>query len=152
MKIIKIYVKNADIFAEVAKTTAYAGAKTDSGDPATTFDRVATVDPDENLLERYRQMACSELIDALRAFVTGADFSGPTLSLTLEVSGSYDDSLTRSVETDIFSFIVAAISARWFRVTWPAKAGEYGEEARGFITEATRKLYHRRRPMRIKQN
>lgn len=150
MKIIKISIKNSDVFSEVAKTTAYTGAKAETDDPGGLFDRVATVSPDEELLERYRQMACSELIDALRMFVTGADFSGDSLMMTLEVSGSYDDSMTTSVITDIFSFLVAAISSRWFRVAWPAKAAEHEAECIRFLTETTRKLYHRKRPRRVK--
>lgn len=116
------------------------------------IDRVATIEEDRELLARYRDMACSELIEHLRNFVTKADFSGETLEMTLEVSGSYDDSFTSSLLTDIFSFIVASIAGRWFRITWKERAGEYEQEAERLVSEAIRKLYHRKRPRRELKN
>lgn len=146
MKYINISVKNSDLYAEIAKTTAYAGAKSPEGE--TVFDRVATVGQDEELLARYRLSAASSLVDHLRAFVTGADFAGDSINLKLEVSGAYDDTLTASVATDAFNYLVSDISARWFRITMPGKSSEYEADARASLSELTRKLYHRKRPQR----
>lgn len=77
-----------------------------------------------------------------------ATILGATLSLTLEVSGAFDDSLSPSVATDIFSFLVASVAARWFRITWPGRSGEYLTESENILSEIIRKLYHRRRPVR----
>lgn len=148
MKYIELAIRNADIFKELAKVTAYAGAKSDSDALADVVDRVATVKEDDELLSRYWEMACSGLVDRLKSFVTGADFAGDTLTLQLEVSGSYDDSMTPSLRTDIFSYLVADIAARWFRIAWQEKAEAYIVEADRLLTEAERKLYHRRRPVR----
>lgn len=148
MKYIELAIRNADIFKELAKVTAYAGAKSDSDALADVVDRVATVKEDDELLSRYWEMACSGLVDRLKSFVTVADFAGDTLTLQLEVSGSYDDSMTPSLRTDIFSYLVADIAARWFRIAWQEKAESYVSEAARLLTEAERKLYHRRRPVR----
>ena len=152
MKTIKIAIKNADIFQELAKMTAYTGAKSDSNALPDVFDRVATVKEDNELLSRYWETACSGLVDRLKSFVTVADYSGDSLSLQLEVSGSYDDSLTPSLRTDIFSYLVADIAARWFGITLPEKAESYGSEASRLLTEAERKLFHRKRPVRRMHN
>ena len=152
MKTIKIAIRNADIFKELAKVTAYAGAKSDSDALSEVVDRVATVKEDDELLSRYWEMACSGLVDRLKSFVTVADYSADSLLLQLETSGAYDDSLTPSLRTDIFSYLVADIAARWFRITWQEKAESYAGEASRLLTEAERKLYHRRRPVRRMHN
>lgn len=148
MKTINISFTNVDIFQELAKTTAYTGVKNESDDTGAVINRVATVEEDSCLLQRYWEMACSELIEKLKRFVTSAVSNTDSLSLTLETSGAYDDSLTPSLKTDIFSFLVASIAARWFRMVWKERAEEYCLEATAKLTEAERKLYHRKRPER----
>ena len=41
-----------DVYEEVAKTTSYAGAKTDD---ATAYDKIFTTDADKEMLERFWQ-------------------------------------------------------------------------------------------------
>ncbi len=148
MKYINLSFTNAEIFQELAKTTAYTGVKNESEDAATAFNRVATVEEDSGLLQRYWEMACSELIEKLKRFVTSAVNTSDRLTLSLETSGAYDDSLTPSLKTDLFSFLVASIAARWFRMVLKERAEEYGREASAKLTEAERKLYYRKRPQR----
>ncbi|MDE5714102.1 MAG: hypothetical protein K2I16_10880 [Muribaculaceae bacterium] len=148
MKYIQLTIRNADIFQELNKITAYSGAKNESNASSDTIDRVTAVQEDLVLIDRYREMACSSLVDSLKEFVSSADFSGDALQLTLEASGAYDDALTPALRSDIFSFITADIAARWFAMTWKEKCEEYKNEALKFLADAGRKLHHRLPPRR----
>lgn len=116
------------------------------------YDRVATVEEDCQLLERYCDVACSELLEKIKEFVTEVDFSGESINLTLETSGFYDDSLTPSLQTDLFAYLVASISMRWFRITLPERAAGEEMEAARMLEKALSKLYHRRKPERKSKN
>lgn len=148
MKYIELTIRNADIFLELNKMTAYTGVKTESNASNALYDRIVTAGEDSDILERYRGMACSELVERLKEFVVSADSSDESLTLRLCVSGAYDDILTPSLRTDIFMFITANIAARWFRLTFPEKADEYKEEAERLLGDAVKKLFHRKRPTR----
>ena len=142
MKTITLTLSKRDIFNEIGKSTAYTGAKSDSDANNLLYDRVATVEEDCQLLERYCDVACSEFLEEIKEFVTEVDFSGESINLTLETSGFYDDSLTPSLQTDLFAYLVASISMRWFRITLPER------EAARMLEKALSKLYHRRKPER----
>lgn len=148
MKTITLTLRKRDIFNEIGKSTAYTGAKSDSDANNLLYDRVAIVEEDTQLLDRYCDIACSELLEEIKEFVTQVDFSGENIDLTLETSGFYDDSLTPSLQTDLFAYLVASISMRWFRITLPGRAAEQQTEAARMMEKALSKLYHRRKPTR----
>lgn len=143
-----IIVLKADIMKEVEKTTTYTGNKTEVANQAVFHDRVATTSTDSDLLQRYWRDACAHLVDSLRAFIVNAQFGQETLRLTLEVSGSYDEALTPAVENGIFSHIAAAITARWFAITFPDRAEEWRLNALALFDCVLANLYYRKKPKR----
>ena len=151
MKTIIINIKRGDVLAEVGRITAYTGVKSDDSDSGALFERVATVEEDAELFARYWRDACAIVAERLKQFVGGAGFGREELSLNLEVSGAFDDSLSPSVETAVFSVIAALLSARWFRLSMKEKAEEWEEEASRLLAEIERMLFHRRAPRRKKQ-
>lgn len=148
MKIISINIHREEIDRELSKITAYTGVKSPSGGDLKTIDRIATVDEDSALLSRYWQKAGSILADRLKDFITGAAVSDSTIALTLEVSGAYDDALTPSLETDLKGFVAAAMTRSWFAITLPDRVAEWDAESERLLRDASRKLYHRRKPRR----
>lgn len=152
MKKVEITVKKSDVYADVGLTTSYTGAKGPAGSDgmptAADYQRVATREEDERLLTHYWTDAASELTERLKGFVTEADFTGDALRLGLEVSGGYDEGMTPVVEASVRSYMSSAVSASWFRIADPGKAGEYERDAARFLTQAERQLYHRKAPSR----
>ncbi|MBD5358116.1 MAG: hypothetical protein HDR88_14155 [Bacteroides sp.] len=150
MKTIKIDIKRCDIDEELSKITAYTGAKSISGGGNEDFDRVATVEEDSAMLNRYWHNAAGILTEHLKEFVVSANTIGGEMVFTLEVSGAYDESLTPSVKEGMFAFVAASMAKNWFLLTYPEKAPEWEAETSRLLRETAIKLYHRRKPIRTK--
>ena len=148
MQTIKIILLKTDVMDRVAETTAYTGNKTETSDKAAFFERVATVTGDASILDRYWQDSCAALADSLRSFVREATFGKETFTMTLEVSNSYDLTLTPAAESGVLAIIAASITSRWFRITMPQRAEEWLKEARFQFSALLANLYHRKKPLR----
>lgn len=151
MKTIKISIRSADLFRELQKITAYAGIKNEQ-DSNDCLDRVATVEADLPLLSRYRDIALSRLLERLRRFLVTFDVSEEDICLTLAAGTSSDDSLIASIQTDIFSYIISVMAARWFGITWQQRAAGYEADAMRHISEVTAKLLYPRPPIRLRKS
>ena len=150
MKNLNFSFEKTGILEEVSLNTAYAGAKSEEEKPI--FDRVATCDSDEVLLLKFWREMYGMITDRLRSFILSSDFSDAAFSITLELSGAYDDSLTPSVKNDLYAAIVAGITSRWFAFVCPAKAVEWKTESERLFDSVVSKLCHRRRPVRCIAN
>lgn len=148
MSKIEIIVLKSDVEAEVGKVTGYTGDKTEAENQSAFHDRVATTESDADLLSRYWRDACAHLVDSLRTFITEARFGRESLQLSLEVSGSYDEVLTPSVENGMFAYICAYIMTRWFAITFPERSKEWKAEAASQFDCLLANLYHRKKPIR----
>lgn len=149
MKTIIINIKSSDVDKELSKVTAYTGVKSASVPQLSDIDRIAITDEDAALLKRYWHNAAGILAEQLKDFIISADTGGEEMNITLEVSCSYDNSLTQSVKENMFSFVVAYMARNWFLMTYPEKAPEWDAESNRLLREAARKLYHRRKPTRV---
>ncbi len=74
--------------------------------------------------------------------------SGENLTLTLEVSGSYDDTLTGSVQREMFSYFVTNIIAKWYVFANKPDTSEYAVSALNMLDGINRKLCYKKRPTR----
>ena len=146
MKFIKIFIAKADVFKEVSLNTAYTGAKsaTENG----LFDRVATINADSPILSRFWVQACGEVTEKLKGMIVASESFSEALSVSLELSGAYDDSLTPSVEADLSAAIAAGVTARWMRLSFPDKASEWEAQSAHLLHRAFAKLCHRKKPTR----
>lgn len=149
MKTIKINILRRDADEELARITSYAGIKSPGSEGLKDLDRIATVDEDSALLNRYWQAAANTLADRLKDFITGLAADNESVGLTLEVSGAYDDALTPSLEGDLRGYAAAYMTRAWFAITLPERAAEWDAECERLLRDASRKLYHRKRPVRI---
>ena len=149
MNTIIFNISRGEILAEVAKVTAYAGAK--DADPEQAFDRVATVKDDAGLLARYWADACAAVTERLKGFVALSVAGDEEWELRLDMSGAYEGSLTPAVREGLFSAVAAYVTARWFRLTLPERAGEWESEWESLLGETVRRLYHRKAPRRRRQ-
>ena len=159
MKIITLSFSKAEIFQQVALATAYTGAKAEPPNNNTNtsdklisagqlFDRVATINSDSSILSTIYTQVCGEVQDKFKTFITAVDTSLEALTLTLELSGAYDDSLTESVKGDIFEAMVAGITAGWFRYSLPSAVTDLENRCSQLLSRAFAKLCHRRKPDR----
>lgn len=146
-KIIKINVNKAAIMAEVALASSYAGAKSENSERSL-YDRVATIKADEEILSRFWRETCGMVCEKFREWISSLSRSDEELEIALELSGSYEESLNGSVESDIFSGIAAGVIGRWFRYSYPERAKEWEDESGRLLESAEKKICYRKKPKR----
>ena len=148
MNYIEILIEKTKIFEDLSLTSSYTGVKTPTERQAEFFDRVATIEEDAPLLNRYWHECNGELASLLRDFIMSADFGEEATFLKLMAGSAYDESLTPSLKNDIISFVANEMAAKWQEMTFPENAGKYAEAATRFITAAKSKLLHHKAPIR----
>lgn len=155
MKEIELSVNKANVYTEVAKTTAYTGSKMQDDKEA--YSRIFATDEDREMLERFWVEACNGATELLKQFiVTVSDqpmSHGVELDknyvVRLELSSSYDESLNSSIETSLFSYFVAVIVAKWYHFCNKGDAESYEHDAQLALDDVRSKIYYRKKPRRV---
>ena len=109
------------------------------------------------MLERFWVEACNGATEQFKPFlvsVTDQPMShGVELDkdyeVKLELSSSFDESLTGSIETSLFSYFVAMIVSKWYKFTNKGESESYGGDAVGAIDDVMKKIYYRKKPTRV---
>ena len=148
MNKIELTVNKVDVYDEVAKTTSYAGAKMVGDEGA--YLRIFTTDADQEMLERFWNEAESGAIDQLKPYI-GTWSNEDGLKVELVLSSGFDINLKDSIQSSLFSYFVAMIVSKWFKLTNKGEAAAYGVEAVGAMDDVMSKIYHRKRPVREKR-
>lgn len=152
-----IDIVKSSVFSEVGRLTNYGGSKKDGDERA--FERIATTGSDDNMLEQFWRAACDGVTEAMKRFIIeiktekSKTVEGETVTTagwyaTLEVSKSYDETLTDSINTNVFNYIVLSIVSRWYKMTNGDEAADYAAEAVGQLDEALSKLFYKKKPTR----
>ena len=153
MQEVTITIDKAKVMHEVAKATAYTGAKM-MGDDPTAYERISTTDEDREILERYWVEACTLLTNTLKPWLSAVgdqpihhcvDIENDYVA-ELSMSDRYDDSLTDSVQAALTSFFVAAILSKWYRLTNKDEVEAYGNEAAALLQSVEERLYYKKAP------
>lgn len=152
---VTLTVSKQRVYDEVAKTTSYAGAKMQGDDSA--YDRIFTTDSDRSMLERFWTEACNAATEQLKKFIVEVsdNSEGNTIDLSrdyvvkLELSSSYDNNLTESVQASLFSFFVSVIVAKWYKFTNKEEIESYGADALGMMNDVMGKIFYRKKPTRV---
>lgn len=74
----------------------------------------------------------------------------PAYVAEIEVSKSFDKTLTDSVQSTLRSFFIASIIGQWFKFANKGEAADYFTQAADMIETAERLLYSRRKPTKPK--
>ena len=84
---------------------------------------------------------------AIPPAMSGA-LSKPGYEAVIEVSKSFDKTLTASVQSTLRSFFIASIIGQWFKFANKGEAKDYFMQASEMLETAKRLLYSRRKPTR----
>lgn len=152
---VTLTVSKQQVYDEVAKTTSYTGTKMQNDNSA--YDRIFTTDSDRSMLERFWTEACNAATEKLKKFLVSVsdNSEGSTIDLSrdyvveLELSSSYDDNLTESVQASLFSFFVSAIVSKWYKFTNKGEADGYAADAVGMMNDVMGKVFYRKKPKRV---
>ena len=146
MKNLIIIITKSTVLDDVSLNSAYAGAK--SNDGKASFDKVAVIEQDEAMLSRFWTEMCGKITDKLKEFVAVSSLTSDKFSLTLELSGAYDESMSQSVVEDLKAALATGVTARWFRYTLSDRAEEWDAQSTRLLDSALSKLCHRSKPVR----
>lgn len=176
METITILIYQDDVYEEVAKATDYTGSKLIDGDEGARDRILAADDDlaelgrfwEESVLatnENFKEMLVSgktktinqatpifphqpgDIVMQASSPVVVAPVGGRTgYEAVIEVSKSFDKTLTASVQSTLRSFFIASIIGQWFKFANKGEAKDYFTQASDMMETAERLLYSRRKP------
>ncbi len=164
---IEVSVDKSEVLDEVGRLTAYTGQRKE-GD-AGVYERISSTSGDADMLEQFWQASCSAMSDNLKPFIKELrydyetyEYSSSNINVNpapisvshtgyyvkLELSGSYDTSLTGSMMESMKNFFICMMSSKWFKITSHDDAQSYADDAAGYMTDIMRKIYFKKKPSR----
>lgn len=135
-----------DVLNEVAKTTAYSGAKMTGEEGA--YERIFTTKSDREMLERFWTECQVSVCETLKKFLQQEETTDEGWNLKLGLSESFDDTLTKSIKKELFSFFVTGIVAKWYVFTNKKEAREYEGSASHLLVGIHKKVLFKKKPTR----
>ena len=143
-------ITKSDIYEEVAKTTAYIGAKNKLEDGRSAFDQVFVTDADLTMIERFFNESLDALINVLKRFISGGSGVDGTITWQLEMPNRFDDNLLESINSSANSFLVNSIIGKWCGITANDKVKEYADNAAALLLDIKEKAFFKKKPTRTK--
>lgn len=145
---VTLRIEKEKVYEEVAKTTSYTGKKMDDEDG---YDRVFTTDEDQEMLERFWNESKNTICNALKkVFLDEVETEQGEFRLQLDLSSSFDENLTTTMQSSLFSFFVMNITAKWYTLANKEEATGYATEAVTYVDDIKRKAFFKKRPVRPK--
>ena len=141
-------ITKSDIYEEVAKTTAYIGAKNKLEDGKSAFDQVFVTDADMTMIDRFFNESLDSLRNVLKRFISGGSGADGTITWQLEVSSRFDDNLLESIKSSAKSFLVNSIIGKWCEITANDKVKEYADNAAALLIDIKEKAFFKKKPTR----
>lgn len=143
-------IKKSDVYEEVAKTTAYIGAKNKLEDGKSAFDQVFVTDADLTMIERFFNESLDALRNVLKRFISGGSGVDGTITWQLEMSSRFDDNLLSSINSSANSYLVNSIIGKWCEITANDKVKEYVDNAAALLLDIKDKAFFKKKPTRTK--
>lgn len=143
-------IKKSDVYEEVAKTTAYIGAKNKLEDGKSAFDQVFVTDADLTMIERFFNVSLDALRNVLKRFISGGSEVDGTITWQLEMPSRFDDNLLSSINSSANSFLVNRIIGKWCEITANDKVKEYADNAAALLLDIKDKAFFKKKPTRTK--
>lgn len=143
-------IKRKDIYEEVAKTTAYIGAKNKLEDGKSAFDQVFVTDADLTMIERFFNESLDALRNVLKRFISGGSGAEGTITWQLEMPSRFDGNLLSSINSSSNSFMVNSIIGKWCEITANDKVKEYADNAAALLLDIKEKAFFKKKPTRTK--
>ena len=143
-------IEKSDIDEEVAKTTAYIGAKNKLEDGKSAFDQVFVTDADMTMIDRFFNESLDALRNVLKRFILGGSGEDGTITWQLEMPSRFDDNLLESIKSSANSFLVNRIIGKWCEITSNDKVKEYEDNAAALLVDIKEKAFFKKKPTRIK--
>lgn len=147
---ITIKVGKTAIYDEVKKTTEYTASKSDEQDA---YNRIAAIDSDKALLDRFFNEAVADVTDIIKPFIVSipsTEQCTEEFSADLTLPNLFEKNLLESIESTITSYFTNYIVSQWYKFTNKKEAEDFKVLAESCIIDLRRKIYYRKSPTRQK--
>lgn len=142
-------ITKSDIYEEVAKTTAYIGGKNLDANGKSLYDQVFVTEADREMLEGFWEDSIDDVSVALESILGWQKCdSGSNEVFGLRVSSLFNESLFKTLESTVFSYLVNKIVAEWCSVVCKDKVEDYLAKANALLLKIDAIIYTRKRPTR----
>lgn len=139
MKEIRVSVDKDAVYDAVAAATAYG----ESGDDRQ--ERLMTVRENAEVLDGFWAEGCSGVCTRVRRHLLGeGEEEGEGWSLTLEVSGLFNDGLAAGMGVDLERHMRDYVLSRWYALMGDKRAAEYAAGASAHLESFCRKLFNKK--------
>lgn len=145
MQELKFIIQQEDVYNEVAKTTSYAGVKSDDEH---LYDKLATIDEDAEMLERFWDETISALESTLQRFIDTRSLVDGEYNLHLKISLAFNTNLKDGMQKSLFSYFTSSIISKWYKFMDKEEATLYATEAVAHLDSFKNALLKRNRPNR----
>jgi hypothetical protein len=145
---LELKLSKSDVYAEVDKSTDFAGVKGSGAESPGTYERVSSTSADHQMFDKWWTEACSVFVEMTKQFMTrySVDKDSGDIEIELELSSAYDDVLNESIQSSMRSFFVDYILQKWYGLTNAEAGKEMMTEASGLMNDILAKLFYRKRP------
>ena len=143
MNTVVLTVSKDTVYQEVAKTTAYTGAK--MKDEPQAYDRIPVIEADKVQLDRFWREACHTATQLFMPFLVTTDQEVDYVAI-LQMSGSYDVNLNDSVQGALGSMFVNHLIRKWFEVTNRGDLELYQQLELDALRKLRSMIYYRKKP------
>lgn len=146
-----ITISKDSVYEEVAKTTAYIGAKAVDANGKNLYDQVFVTEADKAMLEGYWSDSIKTLVIALQENVGKVSEAGDeegNVRIVLGMPGNWNENLRQALAESCKQYAVNKILADWCTISHKDTAETYTAKATEQLREAGNLLYARKRPTR----
>ena len=143
MNTVVLTVSKDTVYQEVAKTTAYTGAK--MKDEPQAYDRIPVIDADKVQLDRFWREACHTATQLFMPFLVTTDQEVDYVA-TLQMSSSYDANLNDSVQGALGSMFINHLIRKWFEFTNRGDLELYQQLEIDALRKLRSMIYYRKKP------
>ena len=146
---VELIVNKADVLEEVAKQTAYVGAKTILSDGRTAYEQIFTTSDDYTMLERFWNEALSFTTGSLKKYMSAAPtFVNSILTVTLELPARYHITQNETVQKSLYSYFANYITSKWMAIANKTDAEYYEKYANENMKDVLQKIFTIKKPIR----
>ena len=150
MKTIEIDLNKDKIYREVAKTTAYSGAKRMMAEDTGVYDRTSVSEAEFEMLDRFWNEACMDLANSLSSWLGNVDSASGYV--TINVVDTFNFALEESLLFAMQSYMVNSLLTKWYMIANPSLAESVALERIVYKDKIAEIINKRTAPVRRKQS
>lgn len=148
MQEIKLRINKTEVYEEVAKTSAYLGAKTVDKNGKNIFDQVFVTDADKEMLERSWNGAKDNVSYVLGNNLKLSVEEDDEWLLNLGMTDNFPRQFVSSLESTIKDYVVNYVIAGWCEVADKGEVENYANQSGQLLMQVNNLLSMRMRPTR----